>query len=282
MKTWRTACALVVLVAVGLVSLTVDVACTQIPRELCNGASVNAKVGLGGGDDRRCSECVEATCCDLVGDCAKSDCANQVTNAHACVLDAGRRAAVEEEGCKAKAGVDDRQDNGNVYGCMRSHCGDQCGLPTCQLSSLVPPLGSPSCDHCFAQSCCSLMNECAQDRGCLIVLECIIERCAPAFPRELRKENHAAATQRRDDTCSGGGNFFVPDSAPPPGSDDATCFLGCIRDKLSANTAEAAHSRCLATQIDECGTDVDCGESCALPDASSDASTDAPVDASAD
>lgn len=259
----RTICALLTTSFVGLLSLSFDTSCGNAPtNQLCRGATVNKKQAPGATEpDDHCTECLEAKCCDLVGDCQGGECANEVGQTHSCVLGAGRRAAVAETDCRSSLRSDTSK---SVYQCMRDNCGEACSLPTCRLEPLVPPIGNIQCDRCFAQSCCSLMNRCAENRTCLLALRCIIDECEADFAQELRKSAHPTAILRRDAICGDAGR-------PPPGVDTTSCFARCIALTFVDDGPEAVAARCLAAQINECGADVDCGEQCAVArDAASD------------
>jgi hypothetical protein len=286
----RVLCGFVALAAVALVSLSFDSSCAN-PDQLCRGTSINRRIAQGSTTPNEdCTKCVEATCCDLVGDCQSSDCANQVADTHACVIDAGRAGSVREADCRGSLRTGESK---TVYECMRSNCGEQCGLPTCQLEPAVPPLGDRDCDRCFAQGCCSLMNECAKNRACLLALQCIIDECRADFAAELREERFTAAKTRREIVCDGGGpppDANLADGDDPRGSG---CFGRCIQRTFVDNDPQSVEARCLAVQINECGAEVNCGTVCALKDASSavdagdaneasDAGADAPADAPAD
>ena len=297
----RTICAFVALAGVAFVALSFDSSCAN-PDQLCRGTSINRRYV----DEAKtvpegeCTRCVEAKCCDLIGDCQTTDCANQVATAHACVLDAGRSAPSEEPICKIA--LKEGQSN-SVYDCMRAGCGEQCGLPTCHLEPNVPPLGDKACDQCFAKGCCSLMNECAKNRSCLLALRCIVDECGAELASELGGAALTAATARKDFLCDGG----VP---PPfregdaggnggPSFDDVGggCFRRCLDKVFIAKDPESSEAACLTARINECGAAVNCGRFCgpndaavdappsiddAGSDAVADASDDGPSDAGAD
>lgn len=280
----RAVWAIFVLALISVVSLTVETSCRHLgPIDRCRGTSVNRRFLPGTRTPEYvCTECIELNCCDLIGDCQDNDCANQVGTAHECVEDAGRAAAVVESDCRQAL---EGNQSKKVYQCMRDKCGEQCRLPTCRLEPLVPPLGEPRCDRCFAQGCCDLMNACAKNRKCLLALSCIVDKCRAEFGDELGIAQLGEAQVRKDILCDGGG--------PPPGvdltGDDGPgqgCFGQCIVDTLGReqDDPEAAEARCLAAQINECGAQVDCGRFCRI-DASAppaDAGSDAPSDAPAD
>lgn len=268
--------------AIAIVSLAVETSCKHIgPIERCNGNSVNRRfVPMTTTPEDVCTECIEATCCDLIGDCQGTDCANEVAAAHACVEDAGRAKPIDEPGCRTQHLRGDRSKS--LYQCMRDNCDDECQLPTCRLDPLVPPLGQLECDRCFAQGCCSLMNECAQNRACLLALRCIVEECRDVFAAELSSAKVEEVAARKAMVCGDGG--------PPPDADlrddddprGAGCFGNCINKTIDPNDPRSVEARCLAVQINECGAAVNCGPKCAAdgvpPDAASDAAADAPTD----
>jgi hypothetical protein len=270
--------AFVVLAAISVVSLSVETSCKHVgPIERCRGTSVNRRfVPNTTTPEDICTECIEATCCDLIGDCQDDECANEVATTHACVQDAGRAAAITEPECRDNLQGDQSK---KVYQCMRDHCDDECQLPTCRLDPLVPPLGEIACDRCFAQGCCDRMNECAKNRTCLLALRCIIDECGAEFGDELGSAQAEAATRRREILCSGGG--------PPADADldddfrDLGCFGRCIQKTFVDNDPQSTEARCIAAQINECGAAVDCGRFCRR-DGALDAAADAPADAPAD
>lgn len=279
--------AVFLLAIVGVVSLSFETSCKHIgPVERCSGKSVNRRfVPNTTTPEDDCTECIEASCCDLVGDCQGTECANEVAQTHACIEDAGRAAAIDEPGCKSFLLGD---QSTKVYQCMRDNCGERCQLPTCQLNPLVPPLGDLECDRCFAQGCCALMNECAENRTCLLALSCIVDECREAFSVELGKAALQAVTARKDFICDGG----MPGVGAGPGpSFDGVgggCFRDCIEKSFVPKDEQSLKAGCLAAKINECGAAVDCGRKCRPRDASadgadpSDAAVDAADDAAAD
>ena len=176
---------------------------------------------------------------------------------------------------------------------MRANCGEQCGLPTCHLEPNVPPLGDKDCDQCFAKGCCSLMNECAKNRSCLLALTCIVNECGSQLASELGGAALAAATARKDFLCDGG----VP---PGYGDDDVDaggnrgpsfddvgggCFRHCLDKVFIKKDPESSAAACLTSRINECGAAVNCGRFCGAQDAAADATPsidDAGSDAGAD
>lgn len=271
----RAACAFLTLAGVALVALSFDSSCAD-PGQLCRGTSINrAYVPNTTELDRQCTQCVEATCCDLIGDCQNTACAQEVGETHSCVLDAGRGAAIAEPACRDKLVSPQSK---SVYQCMRDNCDDECRLPTCRLDPLVPTLGEPGCDRCFAQGCCELMNTCTKNRTCLLMLSCIINECRNDLTRELTDSRHAFAVARAAQACDGGGPRG--NGGPPDG--EQNCFTQCITKHFVQNDDESAEAVCIAAQINECGASVNCGPRCERDggaDGSSDASTDAASDA---
>jgi hypothetical protein len=272
--------AIFVLGTISVISLSFETSCKHIgPIERCRGGSVNRRfVPETTTPEDVCTECIEATCCDLIGDCQDNECANEVAATHACVQDAGRSAAITEPECRDSLRGDQSK---KVYQCMRDNCDDECLLPTCRLDPLVPPLGDLECDRCFAQSCCNLMNQCAQNRTCLLAIRCIVEECSAEFGDELSISQAKPAEARREILCDGGG--------PPPDADlddgdlrGPGCFGRCIQKTFVDNDPQSSEARCLAAQINECGAAVDCGRFCRVrSDAGpppADAGADAPSD----
>jgi hypothetical protein len=283
------------LATISVVSLSFETSCKHIgPVDRCSGKSVNRRFVPGTTTPEDvCTECIEATCCDLIGDCQGTDCANEVAQTHACVEDAGRAASIEEPACRVQFLKGTRSES--VYQCMRDNCDDECQLPTCRLDPLVPPLGDLECDRCFAQGCCSLMNECAKNRTCLLALSCIVDECRDQFSSELGAAALDAVTARKNFICDGG---VPPNGAGEggPGFDGVGggCFRSCIEKSFVPKNEESSQASCLAAKINECGAAVDCGKHCVVrrdaaadsapapSDAGADAADDGPSDAGAD
>jgi hypothetical protein len=270
----RALCAIAAIGTIAVVSLSFETSCKHIgPIERCRGDSVNRRfVPETTTPEDVCTECIEATCCDLIGDCQDNECANEVAATHACVQDAGRSAAITEPACRDSLREDQSK---RVYQCMRDNCDDECLLPTCRLDPLVPPLGDLECDRCFAQSCCNLMNLCAKNRTCLLAIRCIVEECSTEFGEELSISQVKPAEARREILCDGGG----PPSRVDFGDRGVSCFGRCIQKTFVDNDPQSSEARCLAAQINECGAAVDCGRFCRVRgDAGIDAPSDAPAD----
>jgi hypothetical protein len=275
----RALAAIFVIGMLSVIALSFETSCSLRhigPIDRCRGSTVNRRFVPGTTTPEDvCTECIEATCCDLIGDCQDRECANEVASAHACVEDAGLAKSIDEPGCRSRHLASDQSKN--VYQCMRDNCDDECQLPTCRLDPLVPPLGDVLCDRCFAQGCCSLMNECAQNRACLLALRCIVDECREAFAAELSSAKVEEVAARKAIVCSGGG--------PPPDADlsdddlrGAGCFGRCIQKTIDPDDPRSVEARCLAVKINECGAAVNCGPRCAPATAAPDASTDAPAD----
>lgn len=279
---WRAFWAFFVLAAIAVVSLSVETSCKHIgPVERCRGTSVNRRfVPNTTTPEDICTECIEATCCDLIGDCQGTECANEVAQTHACVQDAGRAASIEEPGCRGQHLHGDQSKN--VYQCMRDNCDDECKLPTCRLDPLVPPLGDLKCDRCFAQGCCDLMNECAKNRTCLLALRCIVDECSAEFGEELGIAQADAAAERKQILCSGGGPPADASVNDDDGFRGPSCFGRCIQKTFVDDDPQSNEARCLAGRINECGSAVDCGRFCKGRDGGIDAGADAPADAPGD
>jgi hypothetical protein len=280
---WRAFWASVVLATIAMISLSFETSCKHLgPINRCRGSTVNRRFVPGTTTpEDACTECIEGACCDLVGDCQDNACANEVAAAHACVEDAGRAASIDEAKCRTDHLKGDQSKK--VYQCMRESCDDQCKLPTCELDPLVPPLGDPECDRCFAQGCCELMNDCAKDRTCLLALRCIIDECRDDFATELSIDRRQNAERRVQLFCDGGAPRIDPDADIDDGDNRGPgCFANCVFKTFAANDPQAVEAQCLAVKINECGAAVDCATRCRVSSASSDAGTGAPTDASAD
>jgi hypothetical protein len=249
-------------IVTGVVSAGLDTSCkVSVPELFCRGETVNAKDAGARGVGRSCTECVENRCCDLVGDCQDSACAGEVASTHACVLEAGRAGAADEPRCLE--GLHSPQGR-DTYSCMRSECGEACGLPVCRLAPLVPRMGTVECDGCFAQACCAEMNACSENRSCLLALQCIAERCRGDFEKNLTRARHDLMLWFVASSCPGAP--WPPEAyGVDPASLPDDCFMKCADELAPAGTPDGDAARCLAARVNECGADVECGERCRSP-----------------
>jgi len=263
-----------------------DVACVlQIPRGTCHPELVDAidpaltVTPSAGPTAAQCETCLEDHCCDAVGHCDdEPNCESAVRSAHQCVLQGG---ATRETACVNEIGTARGLD---AYRCMRDQCGDACGLPVCHVDPAVGLILSPTCDACFANSCCAELNACAGNRACQLMTECILNRCGPAFGPTLAATPLDQLDQRISAVCSG---------APgPPGIDGSgvslTCVDECFQDFANQKYVQGPfgdvtqQSGCLAFKVYACGARAQCGPACTLEAGGSDASADAPGDAPRD
>jgi hypothetical protein len=281
----RTGVAIAIAVtAVAAVVLVSVPACDSLPNGICRGDKVN---GLAKEDDpdagRDCTTCLQQKCCDFVGFCAERpddpSCIAQIKDTHGCVVDGGPRL---ESRCRSALVDDGGRD---LYGCMRSKCGPECQVPSCELDNSVVLIASSRCDKCMGSACCDTINTCYKDRGCKLILECILTTCK-SLGEGMIDLRQALASGLTDESCGApeGGS-----SGPPPGAADSgqpvsslgdfECIQKCLDQFAGEDGGTAADetARCRAYRIYTCGATSGCGEECIL-----DAGAEPPADAGAD
>jgi hypothetical protein len=250
--------------AVGVVVLSAfavsaSTACEVFTRETCNAAGVNALSDPAG---PACKECMErAATCDTVGHCNDvGGCQEEVKSAHACVLDAGRLAAREEDRCVRGLGA----AAASTYERMRSSCGRECGLPVCKVDQATVAFGAPACDKCVTGACCDEINRCYANRTCKLILECIV-RCPDPFAPTFMEQK---APGERGGPCSADDGGLPPrePSSPDAGTVPGRCVEDCIyafRDHEQRRGDDPTSSpQCLAFTIRGCALGVGCAKEC--------------------
>ncbi len=254
----------------------------DLPDEICDPTRIDAKRLRGEPADGECARCLEERCCDKIGICERKEgCEQIVSSVHECVLAADLQGAAAEATC---AGPLSRAPEANdTYRCMRTSCGQQCGLPVCKVDQAAALLQTASCDRCFSSSCCPQLNACYRSRACKLMLECITDECGAALGQslidvrkggDLMMGRDGGGGPAQDDIariCSGAGDF----SAPP-------CVRDCLcrfRDNDQGLLPdEELRPFTLASRIYECGARADCGPRCPPPtvEARADARADGP------
>lgn len=259
--------------ATGIVTalLTSLPSCDGPPDKTCFASRVNALTEPdAAGPSRACSVCLQSknapkACCDAVGACDEDPtkkCVPSFQAAHLCVVDGGRSA---ESRCK---GMLEGERASALYACMRSNCGPECGVPSCDLDPAVVLFANPSCDRCMGGGCCEQINACYGDRRCKLTLECITKNCprtlGPSMT-ELTDAGPDVIRRLRDAVCT-------PGSQPAPGDvGPGACLQRCLDDFApgpeGGGTSDDFGARCLAFGVYACGAESNCGPSCARPDA---------------
>lgn len=260
------------------VALTAAFSCKtfDLPDEICDPTRIDALRLRGEPADGACARCLEERCCDKIGICERKEgCEQIVSSVHECVLAADLQGANAEATCAGP--LDRAQEANDAYRCMRTSCGQQCGLPVCRVDQAAALLQTASCDRCFSSSCCPQLNACYRSRACKLMLECITNECGAALGQSLidiRKD--ADFMMPRDGGATGG------PGGPGPGQDEiaricsgASDFSApaCVRDCLcrfrdndqGLLPDEDQRPFTLASRIYECGARADCGPRCPPP-----------------
>ena len=265
-----------VIVIVGAISAALSCKTFNLPDEICDPRGLRTPIpaGQGTGTDSTCTRCLEENCCDDVGVCERSNgCADMVSRAHRCVIEAGLQGAAAESECASDSGLAPETPQNTAYRCMRGKCGTQCGLPVCRLDTAAILLqGNPDCDRCFAGACCSQLNACYASRACKLIVECV-DGC----------------NGFRASGGSGPGGPPLDGNGPPDGADDddadflcrdggteladlGGCVAGCLckfRNNDPGLPPEDKEMRpfALARRFFECGSSAGCLEICGKADA---------------
>ncbi|MBN9162142.1 MAG: hypothetical protein BGO98_08930 [Myxococcales bacterium 68-20] len=255
-----TGCSLVIGVVSALPS------CNGPPDKTCFADRVHA-LGVDedtdAGPDRACTRCLQTrnapnACCDAVGACDEDptkQCVPAFQAAHRCVIDGGPS---EEARCKALL---TNGESKRLYACMRSNCGKECNVPSCDLRTDVDLIVKPECDNCMGGFCCEKINACYESRRCKVILECITKHC----PRTLgpAMTRFALAPAELQDA----GSKAVCEGVPSSGDDGpGACLQRCL-DEGDRGTEDDQRARCLAFGVFECGAKAGCGAKCVQPDA---------------
>ncbi len=277
-----------VIVAVVTSGLCAAFSCKtfNLPNETCDPSHLHGAFD-GGTTDSVCNRCLEDHCCEEVGVCDRSDpCLAVVMNVHQCVLGAGLQGAHDEMGCATNNGLGVNTPADKAYRCMRSACGNECGLPVCKVDPAAVLIQTAECDACFSSSCCSELNRCYGSRACKLTIECIVNNCGKTLGDSLTADPSRIAAD-----VDAGGLDICDAGAPPVGPADlnAKCVHECVctfqnHDQgltPAENTAQPAR---LALAVYECGQRAGCAARCprSPPDASTPPSADASSDAASD
>lgn len=252
-----------VLLALGvlLVVLAASISC-RYPDGTCHPANVNGKIGSDFTPDPGCTGCLEDHCCDEVGRCEEEEgCSAAVANAHACVVNAGLRAGAFEHDCVASFEPGSRRYN--MYGCMRTHCGESCALPVCQVNPAAVQFINPTCDKCVTSSCCDAINACYTSRSCKLAVDCITTECVSTLASDLRVAAAADLDKVTDAVCSTRGLGDLQDLTVL----GSPCTLSCL-SRYSVGVGEApgviaaATAGCLAFKVYACVARAGCADAC--------------------
>lgn len=251
-------------IVTGLIAMLPS--CNGPPSKTCFADRVNALgVDEDAGPDRVCTTCLQTknapnACCDAVGACDEDPeklCVPSFQAAHRCVIEGG---ASEESRCRGFL-TNDRAKT--LYACMRSNCGSECRVPSCDLDPDVGVLVNRACDGCMGGRCCEKINECYRDRRCRNVVECIVQKCPRTLGPSMTALGAAgpeAIERVRQGVCSG---ESVPgDTGPGP------CLQRCLDDFAPGGdegTTDDQNARCLAFDVYACGAQAGCGPKCEPP-----------------
>lgn len=251
-------------VLAGLVAaVTLAVACTswEIPSKRCRASAFTLEdAAVATSLDAPCAACMNDQCCDAVGHCGETEgCNEQLTAARSCVLAAGTSARTKEEGCRAPLeGAPQARD---TYACMRSHCGSNCAIPSCDIDPAAVAVVNGACDRCVTTSCCGPVNSCYARRGCKLVLECIFGRCGGDVGAALLRDQKSGFSA--GNPCA----YASADAGVIAG------FPGCIGTCMAefGREGDTFDSACRAFDVLRCASQARCGEACVVADAGADA-----------
>ena len=252
-------------VVIGAVSMLPS--CDGPPEKTCFADRVNALgVAEDAGPNRACTTCLQTknapkSCCDAVGACdddPTKECVPSFRAAHLCVVHGGPS---EESRCK---GLLTNEKAQTLYSCMRTNCGPECGVPSCDLDPAVILFANPVCDDCMGGSCCEKINACYRDRRCKLIVECITKHCPRTLGPSMTLLGNAgseAIESIRSGVCSG--------TDVPGGEGSNACLQRCLDDFAptgDAGTTDDRNARCLAFGVFACGAEASCGPKCMRPD----------------
>jgi hypothetical protein len=249
----------------------------DLPSETCDPSHFHGGMLSGAATDSVCDRCLETNCCEQVGVCERStNCTEVVSSVHTCVIDAGLAGAHDETKCADGNMLKSTQGAEDAYRCMRDSCGIQCGLPVCKVDPAALLIQTPSCDACFASSCCSQLNGCYASRACKLTLECIIKECGS----ELGASLSGPTFQIPDGGGDAAAFDICADAGDPNGSNAPACVSKCLcdfkdNDQGLTPSNDAQRPPMLALAVYTCGQQAGCGAPCTAPaDASTDAASD--------
>jgi hypothetical protein len=159
---------------------------------------------------------------------------------------------------------------------MRNSCGDnptdgqRCGMPSCNLDTSVILLATPRCDRCIGSSCCDLINACYKERGCKLIVECVVTRCRAKLGEGLRGLGQQNVSDVERAICTGG----RPLAGPGGGASIATtCIESCLDDfaPIDGGTSDDHAARCDSFKVYACGARSGCGDECIVDAGEADA-----------
>lgn len=219
-----------------------------------------------------CQACLQARCCDAVGDCQRAEgCSRAVQATHACVLDGGR-AQASEPLCtpllRETAAVDAAAA---TFACLDTTCRAECGLPSCRFGADVPSFLNGACDRCVESTCCDPVAACVGDRHCLAALSCITSRCSTEMGAVLAGAVSDPVARLERAACEG-----ATGGGPSP---ELACLVACLDLFVPSEglglVPEDRAARCEAARVLACGSRSACGPQCSAggTDAGRDAST---------
>ncbi len=285
----------VIVVAVG-VAVAAAFSCKtfNLPSDTCDPTKLHGGMLTGELSDSTCNRCLEDHCCEQVGDCGHANgCQQTVSAVHACVIGAALKGAQREDRCATEQNLAQSPEADRAYRCMRDECGNECGLPVCKVDPAAVLIQTPSCDACFASSCCSELDACYANRACKLTVECIVNECGPQLGASLLAGQVLGPP---DGGGAGGGDAAGFDVCAPPtapnGPHAPACVSKCLcdykfNDPGLAPDSDAQRPALLALAVYVCAQEAECGKECphdldAGRTATSDASSDAPSDAASD
>lgn len=246
-----------VVISTMSVVLGTQASCANVPNNTCSGERVNVLLDIDGGSDPRkddCTRCMQRQeCCDPLGACGDDEeCVDEFKAMQRCELEEG---AVNDARCKQSLRGDKSKA---LYQCIRTPCGDSCGIPKCDLDQAVTLFGTSSCDGCITSGCCNEINACYKNRQCKLFLECITDHCPKSLGPALSSLGKLATEQLddlRDAVC---GDASVP-------VDPGSCLNRCLFEFAfpDGGTEDDNHTAgCLAVSVYTCGAKNKCGDRC--------------------
>ena len=257
----------IVFLATGLVTGVISAlpSCDGPPGKTCFADRVNVLgVSEDAGPSKECTTCLQTrnaphACCDAVGSCdddPDKQCVPAFQATHRCVIEGG---ATAEPRCKSLL-TNDRSKS--LYSCMRTNCGRECGVPSCDLDPAVVLFENPTCDSCVGSACCDKINACYKDRTCKLVIECITEHCPNTLGPSMSAFGSAASDARSETSTAVCAGKPFPDGNIIPAHD---CLQRCLDDFApsgDAGTPDDQTARCLAFGVFACGAGASCGAAC--------------------
>jgi hypothetical protein len=253
----------------GLPVLAAQSACNafSLPTRACLADGMNVSSAAASGGDDPCQSCLQARCCDAVGECQRvPGCSSAVKETHACVLDGGKPQAAEPlctprlRSASGPTGASAADAAVDTYACLRTSCQAECGLPTCRFGPDVPSFLNGACDLCIEATCCEPVAQCANDRRCRAALDCIATRCPAEEAAIFAGTAEASAVAELERASCDPGAAGAADAGGLP------CVRRCFDLFVPAApprvVSEALEVRCDAARVIACGARAGCGASC--------------------